>query len=99
MPEGAAQCAADHGQGAHAHIGTHTHAYIHKSHIVIIVFMPFPKLVRFWTHRAWKVRHGVLQTMAEAVASGGAAMMQGPKGDQSDYIITQVLNLVEDPNE
>ena len=56
-----------------------------------------PRLARFWTHRSWKVRHGVLQTLAEAVASG-IPMLLNHK-DQNNYIITQVVNLVEDPNE
>ena len=55
------------------------------------------KLARFWSHRAWKVRHGMLQTMAEAIASGVPGIL-GSK-DQTEYILTQVVNLVEDPNE
>jgi len=34
-----------------------------------------PKLARFWTHRNWKVRHGLLQTMAEAVSKSIPGMI------------------------
>ena len=55
------------------------------------------KMSRFWNHRAWKVRHGVLQTIAEAVAADTPGILASK--EQNEYIITQVVNLVEDPNE
>jgi hypothetical protein len=39
----------------------------------------------------------MLQTVAEAVASGTPGMLTGRS--QADYVVTQVVNLVEDPNE
>ncbi|GAX84118.1 hypothetical protein CEUSTIGMA_g11541.t1, partial [Chlamydomonas eustigma] len=53
-----------------------------------------PRMSRFWTHRNWKVRHGVLQTFAQAIENGIPKLM-----NHQDLIITQVINLVEDPNE
>lgn len=65
-----------------------------------------PKLARFWTHRNWKVRHGLLQTVAEAVSKSIPGMIppsiakaSSKEQEQVNYIITQVVNLVEDPNE
>ena len=60
---------------------------------------PFPPActIRFWTHRSWKVRHGVLQTVAEAVASAIPGVLAHK--EQTNNIITQVVNLVEDPDE
>lgn len=55
------------------------------------------KMARFWNHRAWKVRHGVLQTVAEAIAAETPGIMKNK--EQNEYIITQVVNLMEDPNE
>eukprot|EP00200_Dunaliella_tertiolecta_P007760 CAMPEP_0202389096 /NCGR_PEP_ID=MMETSP1127-20130417/81105_1 /ASSEMBLY_ACC=CAM_ASM_000462 /TAXON_ID=3047 /ORGANISM="Dunaliella tertiolecta, Strain CCMP1320" /LENGTH=266 /DNA_ID=CAMNT_0048990739 /DNA_START=32 /DNA_END=829 /DNA_ORIENTATION=- len=55
------------------------------------------KMARFWNHRAWKVRHGVLQTVAEAIAAETPGILKSK--DQNEYIITQVVNLMEDPNE
>ncbi len=46
------------------------------------------RLSKFWTHRAWKVRHGVLQTVAEAVSSGVPGILASKP--QNDYLITQV---------
>jgi hypothetical protein len=53
-----------------------------------------PRMSRFWTHRNWKVRHGVLQTFAQAIENGIPKLM-----NHQELIITQVINLVEDPNE
>eukprot|EP00798_Chlamydomonas_sp_ICE-L_P002597 gene2597-30992_t len=55
------------------------------------------KMSRFWSHRHWKVRHGILQTVAEAVSRGTPGLLSNK--DQNSYLITQVINLVEDPNE
>ena len=55
-----------------------------------------PTCRRFWNHKHWKVRHGVLQTVAEAMTDG--VDLVGTK-DQANHIITNVANLVEDPNE
>jgi len=55
------------------------------------------KMTRFWSHRAWKVRHGILQTVAEAIAAETPGILTAK--DDNEYLITQVVNLVEDPNE
>jgi hypothetical protein len=46
------------------------------------------RLSRFWTHRAWKVRHGILQTVAEAISSGTPSIFASKS--QTTYLITQV---------
>lgn len=56
-----------------------------------------PRLSRFWTHRSWKIRHGILQTFAEAVSSGIPDVLNHK--NSNTYLITQVVNLVEDANE
>ncbi len=53
-----------------------------------------PRMSRFWSHRSWKVRHGVLQTVAQAVEMGVPRLL-----NHQEMIVTQVVNLVEDPNE
>ena len=55
------------------------------------------KMARFWSHRAWKVRHGVVQTVGEAISSDTPGILQ--RKEQNEYLITQVVNLMEDPNE
>ncbi len=65
---------------------------------VLVALQPenvIPRLSRFWTHKNWKVRHGILQTIAEAVA----AEIPGMLSNQTNYLVTQVINLVEDPHE
>ena len=53
-----------------------------------------PRLSRFWSHRSWKVRHGVLQTTAEAISNAIPGLL-----NHRDQITTHVINLLEDPNE
>jgi hypothetical protein len=55
------------------------------------------KTARFWSHRAWKVRHGLLQTVAEAVSMDLPGLLDTP--EQTTYIITCAVNLLEDRNE
>ncbi|KAJ9519960.1 hypothetical protein QJQ45_014686 [Haematococcus lacustris] len=53
------------------------------------------KIARYWTHRAWKVRHGIIQTITQLVVDNNTPLLGTP--EQSEYIINQVVNLVEDP--
>jgi hypothetical protein len=50
------------------------------------------RLSRFWTHRAWKVRHGILQTVAEAISSGMPGIFASKT--QTTYLITQVSKAI-----
>lgn len=54
------------------------------------------KLNRFWAHKNWKVRHGLLQFVAEAVCSAGEAVLAMPK-DNSNWVLHKVIQLVGDP--
>jgi hypothetical protein len=54
------------------------------------------KLQRFWAHKAWKVRHGLLQFVAEAICSAGEAVLTIPK-DDSGWVLHKVIQLVGDP--
>jgi hypothetical protein len=54
------------------------------------------KLNRFWSHKNWKVRHGLLQFVAEAVCSAGEAVLAIPK-DNSNWVLHKVIQLVGDP--
>jgi hypothetical protein len=60
------------------------------------------RLGRFWGHKNWKVRHGLLQFVAEAVATTGEAALvpprQGAQGDaDSGWVLHRVIGLVGDP--
>lgn len=54
------------------------------------------KLGRFWGHKNWKVRHGLLQFVAEAVCSTGEAVLAIPR-DDSNWVLHKVIQLVGDP--
>jgi hypothetical protein len=53
------------------------------------------RLARFWAHKHWKVRHGMLQFMAEAVCMLGDAALA--TRDDARGVLTQIVRLVEDP--
>lgn len=56
------------------------------------------KLTRFWGHKHWKVRHGLLQFTAEGVCSKGAAVLVATRaGDPTSSVVHQVVKLLEDP--
>lgn len=54
------------------------------------------KLGRFWGHKHWKVRHGLLQLVAEAVSTTGEAALIPPR-DESSWVLHHVIQLVGDP--
>ncbi|KAF8062702.1 clasp1b [Scenedesmus sp. PABB004] len=54
------------------------------------------KLGRFWGHKHWKVRHGLLQFVAEAVATTGEAALLAPR-DEAAWVLHKVIALVGDP--
>lgn len=58
--------------------------------------MMMEKLNRFWSHKNWKVRHGLLQFVAEAVSVTGEAALAIPK-DDSNWVLHKVIQLVGDP--
>lgn len=53
------------------------------------------KLARSWGHKNWKVRHGLLQFVAEAVCSVGEPVLVIPKDDNS-WVLHNVIKLVGD---
>lgn len=54
------------------------------------------KLGRFWGHKHWKVRHGLLQFVAEAVATSGETALVPPR-DESAWVLHKAIALVGDP--
>jgi hypothetical protein len=54
------------------------------------------KLSRFWNHKHWKVRHGLLQFAAEAISCTGEAVLAPPR-DESSWVLNKVIQLVGDP--
>eukprot|EP00882_Tetradesmus_deserticola_P019224 GHRQ01020678.1.p1 GENE.GHRQ01020678.1~~GHRQ01020678.1.p1 ORF type:complete len:395 (+),score=156.04 GHRQ01020678.1:455-1639(+) len=54
------------------------------------------KLSRFWNHKHWKVRHGLLQFVAEAVSCTGEAVLAPPR-DESTWVVHKMIQLVGDP--
>lgn len=58
--------------------------------------MMMDKLSRFWGHKNWKVRHGLLQFVAEAVCHTGEAVLVIPR-DDSNWVLHKVIQLVGDP--
>jgi CLIP-associating protein 1/2 len=52
------------------------------------------KISAFWSHRSWKVRHGLLEVVAEVVSVLGSSLI--PMKDQSNAVLRQVLKLLED---
>lgn len=67
-----------------------THAQVLRPDIMM------DKLSRFWGHKNWKVRHGLLQFVAEAVCSAGEAALLIPR-DDSNWVLHKVIQLVGDP--
>jgi hypothetical protein len=57
--------------------------------------MMMDKLGRFWGHKNWKVRHGLLQFVAEAVCSVGEPILVIPR-DDSNWVLHKVIQLVGD---
>jgi hypothetical protein len=56
------------------------------------------RLSRFWGHKHWKVRHGLLQFMAESVCMLGEAALAARDGaDSRSAVLGQIIRLVEDP--
>jgi hypothetical protein len=55
------------------------------------------RLSRFWAHKHWKVRHGLLQFVAEAVCMMGGAALAARDAAGPKTAVTQVIRLVEDP--
>ncbi|GBF91808.1 hypothetical protein Rsub_04913 [Raphidocelis subcapitata] len=55
------------------------------------------KLSRFWEHKSWKVRHGLLQFVAEAVCTLGEEALAARDPDHTRELIGHVVGLVEDP--
>lgn len=56
----------------------------------------FEKVAPFWTHRNWKVKHGLLEAVAEAVATAGPSVL-GTK-DQNNVALKQLIKMVADPD-
>eukprot|EP00878_Enallax_costatus_P031208 GHUV01034104.1.p1 GENE.GHUV01034104.1~~GHUV01034104.1.p1 ORF type:complete len:529 (+),score=166.68 GHUV01034104.1:627-2213(+) len=54
------------------------------------------KLSKLWSHKSWKVRHGLLQFVAEAVSTTGEAALVPPR-DEDNWVLTYVIKLVGDP--
>lgn len=54
------------------------------------------RLGRFWNHKHWKVRHGLLQLVAEAVSTMGEAVLVPPR-DEGNWVLNRVIQLVGDP--
>jgi hypothetical protein len=69
---------------------TNTHAQVLRPDIMM------DKLSRFWAHKNWKVRHGLLQFVAEAVCAAGEAALLIPR-DDSNWVLHKVIALVGDP--
>jgi hypothetical protein len=56
------------------------------------------RLGRFWVHRNWKVRHGLLQFVAEAVCTLGDQALAARSGPgHTRELVDHVLGLAEDP--
>lgn len=53
------------------------------------------KLNRFWGHKNWKVRHGLLQFVAEAISTTGEPALAIPR-DDSNWVLHKVIQLVGD---
>lgn len=54
------------------------------------------KLGKYWSHKNWRVRHGMLQTFAEAVAQFGTGLTSVK--DSQYGLLPNVLKLIEDPD-
>ncbi|GBF89721.1 hypothetical protein Rsub_02891 [Raphidocelis subcapitata] len=54
------------------------------------------RLARFWAHKHWKVRHGLLQFVAEAVCMLGEAALASRDAADPHAVISQIIKLVED---
>ena len=54
------------------------------------------KLGGFWAHKHWKVRHGLLQYVAEAISTIGEAVLVQPR-DEGAWVLHRVIMLVSDP--
>lgn len=71
--------------------------------LLLVILSTYPanqimeRMQRFWSHQAWKVRHGILQTLAEAIAVQTPGLMDSP--DVSNHVITSAVNLLEDKKE
>ena len=65
-------------------------------HQVLRADVMMEKLSRFWTHKNWKVRHGLLQFVAEAISTTGEAALAIPR-DDSNWVLNKVIQLVGDP--
>ena len=55
------------------------------------------RLARFWAHKHWKVRHGLLQFVAEMVCMLGEQAVAAREPHDPKAVLNQVLRLVEDP--
>ncbi|KAI8476813.1 MAG: clasp N terminal-domain-containing protein [Monoraphidium minutum] len=54
------------------------------------------RLSRFWAHKHWKVRHGLLQFVAEAVVMLGESALASRDSQDPKAVVGHVLRLVED---
>ncbi len=56
------------------------------------------RISRFWGHKHWKVRHGLLQFVAEAICLAGPSVLAPTRaGDEKTSVTHQVIKLAEDP--
>jgi hypothetical protein len=53
------------------------------------------RLGRFWAHKSWKVRHGLLQFVAEAISISGEGALALPR-DEANWVLHRVIALVGD---
>jgi hypothetical protein len=54
------------------------------------------RLRKCWTHKNWKVRHGVLQFVAEAIVVVGEPVLGSREGPLA--VLPHVIKLLEDPD-
>jgi hypothetical protein len=55
------------------------------------------RLGRFWAHKNWKVRHGLLQFVAEAVCTLGEDALAARDPEHTRELVRHVVALAEDP--
>ncbi|KXZ51447.1 CLASP protein [Gonium pectorale] len=53
------------------------------------------KLSPFWHHKSWKVKHGLLEVVAEVVSTTGASFLRGR--DQNNAVLKQIVCMMDEP--
>ncbi len=64
---------------------------LHKPELV------WSQLSPLWQHKNWKVKHGLLEVLAEAVKTSGSNVLLGNK-DQYNSVLKQVVKMADDPD-